>query len=83
MPMKCDDCKHNRTSVEDIKVDGWTAAQYVEWGCVHEDEMSEDDLNVLWNEDKCPFYEHDENLDDPCYACPGAPDYCENCNGGE
>lgn len=79
--MKCDDCKHNRTTIEDIKVDGWTAAQFEEWGCVHEDELSEEELDILWNKGECRFYEHDENLDDPCYGCPGYDDYCDKCNG--
>ena len=75
--MICDDCKYNRSSIEDIKVDGRTAAQYEEWACVKEDELTDDQFNIVYTGGDCPFYEHDENLDDPCYGCPGSPDYCD------
>lgn len=81
--IKCDTCRHNRTTVEDIIVDNRVADEYEEWGCAREDDLTEDELNVVFAGGECPFYEYDKNLDDPCYGCPGAPDYCDKCNGRE
>ena len=81
--MICDDCKHNRTSVENIRVDGKTVAQYIECGCTKEDELTEERQNIVYDEGDCPFYEYDTNLDDSCYGCPGSPDYCDTCDKKE
>ena len=83
--MRCDKCKHNRSGIEDIKVDGWTVAQYEDWGCAKESEMTQEQLDAACETDGdvCPFYEYDKDLDDPCYACPGSPDYCDRCKNKE
>lgn len=77
--MQCDTCKHNRTTTEDIIVDNRIADQYVECGCAKKDEIDE---LVLAGHD-CPLYEYDDDRDDPCYACPGSPDYCDKCKIGK
>ena len=77
--MICDDCVHNRCGTEDIKVDGWTVAQYDEWGCEVEGKLTVELLENIDTATECPYYEHDKDLDDPCYGCPGSPDYCDKC----
>lgn len=78
--IKCDTCKHNRSWTDDIIVDGRIADQYEEWGCAKEDELDEHELNLVFEGYSCRLYEHDNNLDDPCYACPGSPEHCDKCN---
>ena len=50
----CSQCRWNRSGIEDIVVDGRTAAQYEDWGCAKEGEFTEDDEPIGIN---CRFFE--------------------------
>ena len=81
--MICDDCIHNRTGSQRIIVDNKTADEWEEWGCEVEGKLTSELMENIDKAKECPYYEHDSDLDDPCYGCPGSPDYCDECTNKE
>ena len=59
--MICDRCKHNRSYTDDIIVDGRVADRYEEWGCTHEDDLTENELELLDTAKTCRFFEEAED----------------------
>jgi len=54
MTDQCSLCRHNRSGIVDIIVDGRTADQWEDWACEMEDEFTDEDEPIGVN---CRFFE--------------------------
>ena len=55
MTDQCGDCRFNRSSIENIIVDGRIADQFYDWGCAKESEFTDADVEAI-NAGKCPYW---------------------------
>jgi len=52
----CNYCRYNRSDFEYITVDGRTADMWMEFACLKEDDMSDEDIELM-NQNRCPYFE--------------------------
>ena len=53
---QCGMCRHNRSGLVSIRVDGRTADEYEDWACAREDEFTEG-IEEQIEQGKCPLFE--------------------------